>query len=71
MRLIEAGVLNIMKDGRRNRYELDLEWGEISKAGVRFSNLTPVSIHCQEARGSKTLARQIDADSGQQFSRFC
>lgn len=25
MRLVQAGVLNVMKDGRRNRYELDLD----------------------------------------------
>lgn len=25
MRLVKAGVLNVMKDGRRNRYELDLD----------------------------------------------
>jgi DNA-binding MarR family transcriptional regulator len=25
MRLVEAGVLKVMKDGRRNRYELDLD----------------------------------------------
>jgi DNA-binding transcriptional ArsR family regulator len=25
MRLVEAGVLTVMKDGRRNRYELDLD----------------------------------------------
>jgi DNA-binding MarR family transcriptional regulator len=25
MRLVEAGVLTVLKDGRRNRYELDLD----------------------------------------------